>query len=258
MSEGGSHEPRAWTARRWWTIVAMVFTLHVALVMALGARKIPPARPVSSVPSLQLAAANDEFIALNNPTLFALPQTNDFGAAIRRLTPAFAQPSFRWTEPPRWLPLAAEPLGRDFDRYMRTNPPAVWPLDFKPAPEFNDPEIPSLSALTQASTLHLRGELARRPLLRPLTLTNWPAADVIAPSKVQVLVGASGRVVSAVLLPPDSGLESAVRDEDADQAALNLARAAQFAPASRVTVGQMIFNWQAVPRPATNAPANPP
>ena len=254
MSEGGSHEPRAWTARRWWTIVAMVFTLHVALVMALGARKIPPARPVSSVPSLQLAAANDEFIALNNPTLFALPQTNDFGAAIRRLTPAFAQPSFRWTEPPRWLPLAAEPLGRDFDRYMRTNPPAVWPLDFKPAPEFNDPEIPSLSALTQASTLHLRGELARRPLLRPLTLTNWPAADVIAPSKVQVLVTPAGQVFDAVLLPPDYGLESDAPDDRADQMALTLARSARFAPADHETVGQMIFNWQTVPVAGTNAP----
>jgi hypothetical protein len=244
-------------------MIAVVFLMHVALVMALGAKKLRPVRPVINVPRLQLAAAPDEFIALNDPTLFALPQANDFSADIRLQTPRINPPSFRWTEPPRWLPLTT-PLGGDFARYMQTNPVMIPPPDFKPAPQFNEPEIPDLPGLPPASTLHLRGELAGRQLLRPLVLADWPAADVIAPSKVQVLVDAAGRVVSAVLLPPDSGLNSAAhedqptRDDNADQSALNLARSAQFTPAPQLTVGQMIFNWRTIPPPATNAAANLP
>jgi len=71
-------------------------------------------------------------------------------------------------------------------------------------------------------------------------------------------VDPAGGVVSAVLLPPDLGLESDLHDDHADQTALNLARTARFAPAARLTVGQMIFNWETVPPPATNAPATSP
>jgi len=56
---------------------------------------------------------------------------------------------------------------------------------------------------------------------------------------VQVLVNAAGEVVSAVLLSP-SGYDVA------DQRALTLARAARFAPAAGLTVGQLIFNWRIV------------
>ena len=82
--------------------------------------------------------------------------------------------------------------------------------------------------------------------------------DVIAPSKVQVLVDEAGAVVSAVLLPPDNRAGAAAQYDPADQRALELARAARFAPSSRLTVGQMIFNWRTVPPPATNAPASLP
>ena len=91
-----------------------------------------------------------------------------------------------------------------------------------------------------------------------MVLTNWPAADVIAPSKVQVLVTPAGQVFSAVLLPPDHGLETDPHDDRADQMALTLARSARFAPAGHATFGQMIFNWQTVPLPTTNTPATSP
>jgi hypothetical protein len=258
MNPAGNQEPRAWTARRWWTMVALVLMIHVSLIFALGARKLRPVRTVSHVPVLHWAAANDEFIALNDPTLFALPQANDFGAAIRTQTPAFNPRPIYWTEPAGWPPLAPEPPDRTFGRLQQSNAPPVALLDFEPAPQFDDPAVPALSALRQPSTLRLRGELAGRLLLAPPSLPAWPAADVIAPSKVQVLVDPAGGVVSAVLLPPDIGLESDLHDDQADQAALSLARAARFAPATRLTVGQMVFNWQTVPLPATNAPGTSP
>jgi len=258
MNPAGNQEPRAWTARRWWTMAVLVLMIHVGLIFALGARKLRPVRTVSRVPVLHWAAANDEFIALNDPALFALPQANDFGAAIRTQTPAFNPRPFYWTEPARWPPLAPAPPDRTFGRFLQSNAPPVAALDFAPEPQFDAPAVPALTALRQPSTLRLRGELAGRPLLAPPHLPAWPAADVIAPSKVQVLVDPAGGVVSAVLLPPDLGLESDLHDDHADQTALNLARTARFAPAARLTVGQMIFNWETVPPPATNAPATSP
>jgi hypothetical protein len=80
-----------------------------------------------------------------------------------------------------------------------------------------------------------------------INLTNWPYADVIAPSKVQVLVDAAGNVVSAVLLPSENGFTAADHYDAADQRALELARALRFTPSARLTFGRITFNWQTVP-----------
>jgi hypothetical protein len=167
------------------------------------------------------------------------------------------QPSFRWTAPTNWLPLSVDELGLAFNQFMQTNHFAGFELQLKPPLKLSAPGLPIEPALAQNSTLRVEGELAQRQLPSPINLTNWPYADVIAPSKVQVLVDAAGNVVSTVLLPPDSGFTAADQYEMADQRALELARAARFAPSSRLTVGRLIFNWHTVPPPATNAPANP-
>ena len=68
--------------------------------------------------------------------------------------------------------------------------------------------------------------------------------DVIAPSRVQLLVDKNGDVVSVVLLET-SGYDPA------DQTALALARSLRFVPAEKLMFGEIIFNWQTVP---TSAP----
>jgi hypothetical protein len=88
-------------------------------------------------------------------------------------------------------------------------------------------------------------------LLAPLVLTNWPEANLIAASKIQVLVDTTGNVISAILLPADYGYETEARDEGADQMALQLARAARFVPRDQISIGQMVFNWHVVPPPVT-------
>ena len=57
---------------------------------------------------------------------------------------------------------------------------------------------------------------------------------------------------------PTVGYAAADQYDQADQRALELARAARFAPSSRLTIGRMIFNWHTVPPPDTNAPAASP
>jgi hypothetical protein len=260
-------QPRKWPWTRWLAFVAVVFAAHVALIFIFGARKPIAPKPVENAPSLTLAGkSSGEWLGLNNSTLFALPSSEGFAGTA--LTPV--QIEFRrqeWTEPPRWLQLSADELGAAFDEFMQTNRFVKFELQLKTPPQLTAPVLPAQPAFAPNSTLQIKGEIAGRPLLRPIKLQSWPDAEVIAPSIVQVLVDAAGNVVSAVLLPPENFLEVApVSDPAADQHALELARAARFAPASptaasveanpaaHLAVGKLIFNWQTVPPSATNAP----
>ncbi len=212
---------------------------------------------MTNVPDLKLTVDSGEWLALNDPTLFALPHQKDFAPAIRLRAPAMNQSSFYWPEPPGELVLSAEALGAIFSEFMQTNQFAEFELRFKPPPQFSAPQLPIEPVLAQNSTLRVEGELARRQVPATISLTNWPYAGVIAPSKVQVLVDAAGNVVSTVLLPPDTGFTAADQYDQADQRALEIARSIRFAPASQLTIGRMIFNWRTVPPPATNSPAIP-
>ena len=248
---------KGWSRQRWLTFVSLVFATQVALIFALGEKQFPPPRAVARVPQITLADNSSELIALDDPTLFALPHASDFASAVWSEMPVVTPPSFRWKEPPgELLSPADKNFGAIFTRFMQTNQFAAPTLDFKPEPELSEPALPLPLVFAGNSTLQIEGELAQRKWLNPVSLTNWPYADVIAPSRVQVLVDANGDVVSAVLLPPDNPGET--HDSDADQHALELARAARFSPSSNLTIGQLIFDWRTVPPPATNSPAAAP
>jgi hypothetical protein len=234
------------------TLVALVFAAHVLLLFAFGGRKQIVPRAVTNVPTLNLADNSSEWLVLNDPTLFALPHQKDFASAVWLPVPAMKPLSFRWTELPRWLLLSTNDLGLAFNQFMQTNRFAGFDLQLKSPVKLSAPGLPAEPALAQTSTLQIQDDLAQRQLLDPINLPSWPYANVIAPSKVQLLVNESGNVVSAVLLAPDSGFTAADQYDQADQRALELARTARFAPSSRLTVGRMIFNWHTVPVTTTN------
>lgn len=240
---------KRWTRSRWLTLVILIFAAHVGLLFAFGARKPVVPQAVANVPMLKLADNANELITLSDPTLFALPHPMDYMPVLRPQTSDLTQPSFRWTEPPGWLPLPVEALGADFDEFMQTNRFAGLELQLKPALILSTPVLPLDPVLPQASTLQVEDGLAQRQLLTPLDLPSWPYADVLAPSVVQTVVDAAGNVASVVLLPPGSGWDNA------DRRALELARTARFAPGPHLTIGRLIFHWHTVPPPATNAPA---
>ncbi len=248
----------SWTRSRWLTLIALIFAAHVLLLFAFGGRKQVVPREVTNVPTLKLADNSSEWLALNDPTLFALPHQKDFASAIWLPAPALKPPSFRWTELPRWLLVSTNELGLAFSQFMQTNRFAGLELQLKPPVKLSAPVLPVESALAQTSTLQIQDDLAQRRLLDPINLPSWPYANVIAPSKVQALVNEAGDVVSAVLLPPDNGFTAADQYDQADQRALELARTARFAPSSRLTIGRMTFNWHTVPPADTNPPAAAP
>jgi hypothetical protein len=255
---GQKPQGEGWSRKKWLAFVALIFAAHVALIFALGEKVEIVPRAVINVPTLKLAKDSEELLALNDPSLFALPNPKDFASSVWLKMPDVKQPSFRFTESPRWLPLSAENLGATFQQFMQTNYFAGYPLDFKPQPKLSEPVLPIEPALAQNSTLQIEGELAQRRLLGEINLPSLPYDDVIPPSVVQVLVDAAGNVVSAVLLPSENSLEAASHYDAADQRALELARAARFAPAPRLTFGRLIFNWRTVPLATTNSPAASP
>ena len=79
--------------------MTLVFAAQVALIFALGEKRFPSPRTVTNVPQLTLADSSSELIALDDPTLFALPHANDFASAVWGGITNVTQPSFRWMEP---------------------------------------------------------------------------------------------------------------------------------------------------------------
>jgi TonB family protein len=234
---------KGWTRSRLITIVALVTAVQVILIFAFGEKKEVVPRNVLNVLTLKFANTTDgqlELLALEDPTLFVLPNAKDFAAAAWLTNHEPEPPSFCWTEPPRWLPFSMDGLGAAFGQLMQTNFPASQPFNFRPVPELNLPTLPEETAPAPNSTMRIRGELAQRQLPSEISLTNWPYADVLAPCVVQVLVDAAGNVVSTVMLKSSSY-------KNADDKALELTRALRFTSAVNPTFGRIIFNWNTVP-----------
>jgi hypothetical protein len=242
-----------WTPTRWLLLIALVFAGQLAFIFLAGERKPVAPRIVGPVPTLTIANASDPLLVLNDPTMFARPGPDDFATVSSMNIPGTKPLSFRWTEPPRWLPLTANDLGVVLDRFLQTNFPARHVFGFKPAPLFSSPALAAEPLLAQNSTMQLDGELARRQLPSEITLTNWPYPNVIAPSVVQLLVDQAGNVASAVLLPPGNGYAGTDQYSIADQQALVIARNLRFAPAPHEQLGRVTFRWHTVPPPAANA-----
>jgi TonB family protein len=233
-----------WSWKKIFFLIAFAFAGHLAFIFIFSEKKTSPPRVAANVPQLQLADNASELIALDDPTLFALPHVADFAPAIWRRPPAIPSPSFRWTEAPAFLAPAGETLGTAFGAFVESNRVAAAPLNFKPEPQLTIPEVSTESMLPPNSRLEISGELTRRKLLTPIVVPTLPYNDVIPPTKVQLLVDDSGHVLSAAPLE-SSGYELA------DQTALKLAATARFEPAIGLAFGEFIFSWHTVP---TNAP----
>jgi TonB family protein len=233
-----------WSRNKLFFFIGLALAAHVALISIFETKKQIVPRAVTGVPHLQLADNASELIALGDPTLFARPNAHDFVSAFWQRPQFVKLPVFNYTEGPRYLSPAPEKLGVVFQEFMRTSRTPEEPVNFKPKPRMSEPVLVLDNAVPAATTLQIAGELAGRRLLSQVELPSIAVNDVIPPSKVQALVDPAGNVVSAILL------ESSTFDA-ADQRALQLARNLRFAPAPRLMLGEIIFNWHTVP---TNAP----
>jgi TonB family protein len=254
-------ESGAWTRRRWWGLVVLIFGVQLVLIFWLG--ETSPIRPRPAAPTLTLklaGSASAELLALHDPTLFALPHPQGVLAPTWLRTPRPEFQSFAWPELTNYPLVAIDQLGAAFNRFVETNTFNPLPLPAKPLPELTLPELTPLAISAPHSTLRLEWGQIRRQLLTPLELRSWQNQDILTNSVVQIVVDAEGRPASVTLL---SGSGS----KAADQQALEQANAARFEPLSRnlgapafnpaaqLTWGRMVFEWHTLPLPLTNAPA---
>jgi hypothetical protein len=252
-------EPRRWALRRWWVLVGVIFTVQLGLIFWLGDNSPIRPRTAASPPILRLAGSSGELLELADPTLFALPHRRGFsGAAWMKLWRPQFQP-FQWSEPPRWLTLAVPELGGVFQQFMMTNNFEARPWIANPEPALRVTELAAAAVLPLSSSFRLEGGLAGRSLLTTFKLPAWPHTDVLTNTVVAVLVDAQGVPASGTLLTGSGSKE-------ADQHALRQVKEARFealttgpnSPATGLSWGKIIFEWNTLPLPPTNAPAAAP
>ena len=254
-----------WSRRRWWWLVLLFFGTQVTVVYWLGERGPVKQRPAAPEQTLRfLPTVPGEWLALNDPTLFALPHRQGFSASAWLNLPELAAPRFAWTEDPRWLSwpeftaggFDSAPAGRGPGGEVRI--PSLPPSDLPLA------ELPPTLPLTVRSRLRLEGPLAARSLLTPFQLSDPTNSDILTNTVIQMVVDALGRPRSFTLLG-SSGLPRA------DEAALGFARTARFAPLpgaetepdtspaslARLAWGTLSFDWHTLPLPPTNTLAPP-
>ena len=122
LAETKSPDEGPWTRSRWLTVVALVFSAHVLLLFAFGGRKQVVPRAVTNVPTLSLADYSSEWLALNDPTLFALPHQKDFASAVWLPAHSVNPPSFRWTGAARRTVLVRRETWSAFQRIHADQP----------------------------------------------------------------------------------------------------------------------------------------
>jgi len=255
-------EGEPWSHRRWWWVVALVFGVQAAVILLLGERGPVKPRPPAPVQTLRfLQNVSSEWLALNDPTLFALPHRQGFSAGAWMTIPSVGDHPFEWVEEPDWLRLAAAGLGVMGSGLQETNLSPGIRIPPMPAPDLPVPELLPATPLAEHSRLRFEGPLADRRLLTPFQLPDPAFSDILTNSKVQMVVNAQGRPVSATLLSP-SGLPAA------DESALAFARTARFEPLAgaetdrvpsdstitRLTWGILVIDWRTLPPPPTAAP----
>ena len=262
MTDGATAS--GWSRQRWLAAIFLVFGGQIGLIFWLSDRAPITPRVPAFAPTFQPAPRSQaELIAIQNPTLFALPQPESFsGLALARQNSdlhSILNRSFEWTSLPAWLTLTRAQLDASFDLLVQQHRPAFRHGLALGAPELTLPIAEPLPGGPQRSQLRFAGALAQRQLLAPPSLPGFAAADLLSNTVVRLAVSPEGLALSSVL-SEKSGSSAA------DAYAMNLARMLRFAPKNAGALpskepelgatdwGTAVFEWAALPITSTNTP----
>jgi hypothetical protein len=255
-------ETLTWSRGRWWGAFLLVMAAQVGLIFSLSDRKPLSSRQPDLTTTFHLVvdappgSAIAEWLEIEDPALFALPDPRLFSGLAWMTAPALRHRSVDWTEPPRWLTLSVNELGLAFAEFVRTNVVGPRVLADKPAPQPDKVKVQPLP-LPVRSNFRLEGDLARRELLAPIELRSIPHTEILTDTVVQVCVSPLGVPFSPVQL-------SSSGSPEADRQALELVKSVRFKPLATSTSsrrqtaftwGKIIFQWHTLEMPAANAPA---
>jgi hypothetical protein len=202
--------------------------------------------------------AYGEWLALRDPTMFALPHREGFSGPAWMVAAPQESPPFVWSEPLRWLELIPGEPGTALRDFLETQPVKTLQITTETEPELTQSDSSGRVVMPEQSSFRVEGDLASRRLLTPLTLPSWTNADLLTNTVVRMLVDGEGKPVSLSLVLPGCG------HPQADQWALDQARSVQFesvlgtgprrslSPLTGLSWGQLVFQWQTLPLASTN------
>lgn len=247
-----------WSRTRWilWVGLAFLFQLSFIHVLSLPRAVRPRVDPASTLMVPRMVEPTFGVLTeLRNPTLLSLGDAHGFQSIWMIVTPPPPIDASS-KEEPAWLEVNRDRLGEGFRSFAQRQRAPLHGLVYKPAPQPSALDASmTVSPVRSASTFRVEAALSGREILEPPRLRSWPAADVLASSRVQITVDALGRVVSALLLAPGSGLA------EADRFAVEQSYRLRFAPTrgpgrDEVAVGRVVYDWHLLPQ--TNGPAGGP
>ena len=252
--------------------VLIVFAAQLCVLFWLGrvpfaVRAQPKSVPLRLMPEIVLTPDSGPGAAFSDPTLFSRPNRRGFsGTAWRRFSEVEHQ-LIDWNETPRLLENQPAPLGAAFREALPDHLAFVTDLPAKRPARSMAVEPPRL-AVRATSELELRGSLAKRPVVRSVSVPAMPHDEALRRTRVRIGVNTDGYVVSATV-------EDRLAKGDAFQAAagrraLELLRGIRFEPAKRTRFdrpdrpgvlewGEALFHWRTVAPPTPPAaPPSPP
>ena len=251
--------------------VMIVFAVQLGVLSWLGraplaVRAHTENQPLRLMPEIQLTPDSGSGEAFSDPTLFSRPNRRGFsGTAWRRFSGVDHQ-LIDWNETPRLLDNQPAMLGAAFREALPDHLAVVSGI---PAKGLAKPVTvePGPLALRDASELKILGGLAKRPLVRSVSVPALPHNEALRRTYTRIGVNTDGYVVSARVLgrlSKGDPFQSA-----ADRRALELLRGIRFEPIKRsrfdrpdqpgaLEWGEALFHWRTEAPPKTPPAAAPP
>jgi hypothetical protein len=245
--------------------VLIVFAAQLGVLFWLGrvpfaVRAQPKSVSLRLMPEIVLTPDRGPGTAFSDPTLFSRPNRRGFsGTAWRRFSEVEHQ-LIDWNETPRLLNNQPATLGAAFREALPGHLAVVSGI---PAKGLAKPAAvtPPPLALRPASELQILGGLAKRTLVRAVSVPALPHNEALRRTYVRIGVNSDGYVVSATV--PDRLAKGDAFQAAADRRALELLRGIRFEPAKRTRFdrpdrpgvlewGEALFHWRTI------APAKPP
>ena len=251
--------------------VLIVFAAQLGVLFWLGrvpfaVRAQPKSVPLRLMPEIVLTPDSGPGAAFSDPTLFSRPNRRGFsGTAWRRFSEVEHQ-LIDWNETPRLLENQPAPLGAAFREALPDHLAFVTDLPAKRPARSMAVEPPRL-AVRATSELELRGSLAKRPVVRSVSVPAMPHDEALRRTRVRIGVNTDGYVVSATV--EDRLAKYDAFQAAADRRALELLRGIRFEPAKRTRFdrpdrpgvlewGEALFHWRTIAPPKPSAAPTPP
>ena len=243
-------------------LAMMIFIGQIGLLAWLGGGVLPERRAKAS-PGLELM--QEIFLVpdygvgapFSDPTLFTRPNRRGFSGAAWRDFEVVDHQLIDWDEPSRPLPSEPDDLGKRFRSALPNHLAFMSDIPAKRLARPMEVSLPPL-AMRATSDMEIRGNLAKRSLVRSITVPGLSHGEALQRTRVRIGVNADGYVVSAKL--PGRLAKPGSQQAAADQRALSLLRGIRFEPLTGPTLrlpaavdlldwGEAVFHWQTVKPP---------